>query len=66
MFSTPKAYVKIDFNCPYASNSPEAEVLADIFARLLMDYLNEYGMLNFLSFFLNGVMWLYSTQIIRQ
>ncbi|KAK6244176.1 hypothetical protein QUC31_010585 [Theobroma cacao] len=43
MFSTPKAYVKIDFNCPYASNSPEAEVLADIFARLLMDYLNEYA-----------------------
>ncbi|OMO71346.1 hypothetical protein CCACVL1_18285 [Corchorus capsularis] len=43
MFSTPKAYVKIDFNCPYASNSPEAELLADIFARLLMDYLNEYA-----------------------
>lgn len=43
MFSTPKAYVKIDFNCPYASISPEAEVLADLFARLLMDYLNEYA-----------------------
>ncbi|OMO71385.1 hypothetical protein COLO4_28275 [Corchorus olitorius] len=43
MFSTPKAYVKIDFSCPYASNSPEAELLADIFARLLMDYLNEYA-----------------------
>ncbi|XVF07225.1 hypothetical protein REPUB_Repub06bG0120200 [Reevesia pubescens] len=43
MFSTPKAYVKIDFNCPHASNSPEAEVLADLFARLLMDYLNEYA-----------------------
>ncbi|XVE95949.1 hypothetical protein REPUB_Repub02eG0179500 [Reevesia pubescens] len=43
MFSTPKAYVKIDFNCPLASNSPEAEVLTDLFARLLMDYLNEYA-----------------------
>ena len=43
MFSTPKAYVKIDFNCPYAGNSPEAEVLTDIFTRLLMDCLNEYG-----------------------
>lgn len=43
MFSTPKAYVKIDFNCPHAGNSPEAEVLNDIFTRLLMDYLNEYG-----------------------
>ncbi|GAV91529.1 Peptidase_M16_C domain-containing protein, partial [Cephalotus follicularis] len=43
MFFTPKAYVKIDFNCPHASNSPEAEVLSDIFTRLLMDYLNEYA-----------------------
>ncbi|KAF7819028.1 insulin-degrading enzyme-like 1, peroxisomal [Senna tora] len=43
MFSTPKAYVKIDFSCPYAGNSPEAEVLTDIFSRLLMDYLNEYA-----------------------
>ncbi|XWS56279.1 hypothetical protein CRYUN_Cryun09bG0072300 [Craigia yunnanensis] len=43
MFSTPKAYVKIDFNCPHVSNSPEAEVLAGLFARLLMDYLNEYA-----------------------
>ncbi|KAE8733431.1 hypothetical protein F3Y22_tig00001290pilonHSYRG00004 [Hibiscus syriacus] len=43
VFSTPKAYVKIDFNCPYASSTPETEVLADIFARLLMDYLNEYA-----------------------
>lgn len=42
-FSTPKAYVKIDFNCPYAGKSPEAEVLTDMFTRLLMDYLNEYG-----------------------
>ena len=50
MFSTPKAYVKIDFNCPHASYSPEAEVLADLFARLLMDYLNEYGMINVIAF----------------
>ena len=47
MFSTPKAYVKIDFNCPYAASSPEAEVMTDIFTRLLMDYLNEYGRLLF-------------------
>ncbi|CAJ1911887.1 unnamed protein product [Sphenostylis stenocarpa] len=26
LFSTPKAYVKIDFNCPYAGSSPEADV----------------------------------------
>nr|XP_023922897.1 insulin-degrading enzyme-like 1, peroxisomal [Quercus suber] len=43
MFSTPKAYVKIDFSCPHAGNSPEAEVLTDIFTRLLMDCLNEYA-----------------------
>lgn len=43
MFSTPKAYVKIEFNCPHASISPETEVLTHIFARLLMDYLNEYA-----------------------
>ncbi|KAK4404869.1 Insulin-degrading enzyme-like 1, peroxisomal [Sesamum angolense] len=42
-FSTPKAYVKIDFNCPVSGNSPESEVLTDIFTRLLMDYLNEYA-----------------------
>ncbi|KAL2320760.1 hypothetical protein Fmac_029729 [Flemingia macrophylla] len=41
LFSTPKAYVKIDFNCPYAGNSPEAEILTHIFTQLLMDYLNE-------------------------
>ena len=45
MFSTPKAYVKIDFNCPFPSSSPEADVLTDIFTRLLMDYLNEDGRL---------------------
>lgn len=61
MFFTPKAYVKIDFKCPHADISPEAEVLTEIFTRLLMDYLNEYGKLFqvdevfglfFLSFFL--------------
>ncbi|XP_022766679.1 insulin-degrading enzyme-like 1, peroxisomal isoform X2 [Durio zibethinus] len=42
MFSLPKAFVKIEFNCPHARISPEAEVLADIFVRLLRDYLNEH------------------------
>lgn len=42
-FSTPKAYVKLDFYCPFGGNSPEANVLTDISTRLLMDYLNEYG-----------------------
>ncbi|KAD0702505.1 hypothetical protein E3N88_43836 [Mikania micrantha] len=41
-FSTPKAYVKLDFYCPFGGNSPEANVLTDISIRLLMDYLNEY------------------------
>ncbi|KAL5743842.1 hypothetical protein ACOSQ2_026958 [Xanthoceras sorbifolium] len=43
MFSSPKAFVKINFNCPHATDSPEAEVLTQIFTRLLMDYLNEYA-----------------------
>ncbi|KAK9921921.1 hypothetical protein M0R45_030414 [Rubus argutus] len=43
MFFTPKAYVKIDFNCPHTSGSPEAEVLTSIFTHLLMDYLNDYA-----------------------
>nr|XP_009388449.1 PREDICTED: insulin-degrading enzyme-like 1, peroxisomal isoform X2 [Musa acuminata subsp. malaccensis] len=43
MFSAPKAYIRIDFNCPQSNLSPEAEVLTDIFTRLLMDYLNEYA-----------------------
>ncbi|XP_027068812.1 insulin-degrading enzyme-like 1, peroxisomal [Coffea arabica] len=43
VFLTPKAYVKIDFSCPCSGNSPESVVLADIFTRLLMDYLNEYA-----------------------
>ncbi|VFQ78513.1 unnamed protein product [Cuscuta campestris] len=42
-FSSPKAYVMIDFNCPYSGTSPEAELLTDVFTRLLMDYLNEYA-----------------------
>ncbi|KAI4325648.1 hypothetical protein MLD38_031029 [Melastoma candidum] len=42
-FSTPKAYLKIDFSCPYASESSEAEVMTDLFTRLLMDCLNEYA-----------------------
>ncbi|XP_072951084.1 insulin-degrading enzyme-like 1, peroxisomal [Typha angustifolia] len=43
MFSTPKAYTRIDFNCPQANHSPEAAVLTNIFTKLLMDYLNEYA-----------------------
>ncbi|KAI5318375.1 hypothetical protein L3X38_038083 [Prunus dulcis] len=43
MFFTPKAYVKIVFTCPHASDSPEAEVLTNIFTQLLMDYLNEFA-----------------------
>ncbi|XP_074321353.1 insulin-degrading enzyme-like 1, peroxisomal [Silene latifolia] len=42
-FFVPKAYVKIDFHCPNARNSPKSEVLTDIFTRLLTDYLNEYA-----------------------
>ncbi|KAI3471601.1 hypothetical protein Pfo_028251 [Paulownia fortunei] len=30
-FLTPKAYVKIDFNCPFSGSSPESEVLTEIF-----------------------------------
>ncbi|XP_048236137.1 insulin-degrading enzyme-like 1, peroxisomal isoform X2 [Ricinus communis] len=43
MFSTPKAYVKIDFNCPHAKSSPEADILTNLFTRLLKDYLNDYA-----------------------
>ncbi|XP_021281729.1 insulin-degrading enzyme-like 1, peroxisomal isoform X2 [Herrania umbratica] len=42
MFSIPKAFVKIEFNCPHVRNSPQAEVLANIFVQLLCDYLNEH------------------------
>ncbi|KAJ4971577.1 hypothetical protein NE237_004676 [Protea cynaroides] len=43
LFFTPKAYVIVNFNCPHASHSQEAEILCYIFTRLLMDYLNEYA-----------------------
>ncbi|KDP26057.1 hypothetical protein JCGZ_21090 [Jatropha curcas] len=43
MFSTPKAYVKIDFSCPHGGISPEAKVLTGLFTRLVMDYLNEFA-----------------------
>uniref|UniRef100_A0A0D6QRY2 Insulin-degrading enzyme-like 1, peroxisomal n=1 Tax=Araucaria cunninghamii TaxID=56994 RepID=A0A0D6QRY2_ARACU len=43
MFFTPKAYIKLDFNCPESSSSPEAEILTNIFTKLLVDYLNEYA-----------------------
>ncbi|KMZ64568.1 putative Insulin-degrading enzyme [Zostera marina] len=42
-FFTPKAYIRMDFNCPHSNQSPEASVLTEIFTRLLMDYLNEYA-----------------------
>ncbi|KAL5540423.1 hypothetical protein UlMin_044939 [Ulmus minor] len=43
VFLTPKAFVKLDFNCPHAGDSPKAEVLNEIFTELIMDYLNEYA-----------------------
>ncbi|CAH2063830.1 unnamed protein product [Thlaspi arvense] len=42
-FFKPKAYVKMDFNCPLAVTSPDAVVLSNIFVPLLVDYLNEYA-----------------------
>ncbi|XP_019084921.1 PREDICTED: insulin-degrading enzyme-like 2 isoform X1 [Camelina sativa] len=42
-FFRPKAYVKMDFNCPLAVSSPDAAVLSNIFVSLLEDYLNEYA-----------------------
>ncbi|KAL0867024.1 hypothetical protein Bca101_046142 [Brassica carinata] len=42
-FFIPKAYVKIDFNCPFAKTSPDALVLSNIFVWLLVDCLNEYA-----------------------
>ncbi len=44
MFFTPKAYVKMDFHCPLSNSSPESTVLTDMFTRLIMDYLNDFGM----------------------
>uniref|UniRef100_A0A0D9X0K9 Peptidase M16 N-terminal domain-containing protein n=1 Tax=Leersia perrieri TaxID=77586 RepID=A0A0D9X0K9_9ORYZ len=43
MFFTPKAYIRMDFQCPLSHSSPESSVLTDIFTRLLMDYLNDYA-----------------------
>ncbi|CAN6804035.1 unnamed protein product [Brassica oleracea] len=42
-FFIPKAYVKIDFNCPLSKTSPDAVVLSRIFVWLLVDCLNEYA-----------------------
>ncbi|KAJ0245875.1 Insulin-degrading enzyme-like 2 [Hirschfeldia incana] len=42
-FLIPKAYAKIDFNCPLANTSPDALVLSNIFVWLLVDCLKEYG-----------------------
>ncbi|KAL0724770.1 hypothetical protein Bca4012_039369 [Brassica carinata] len=42
-FFRPKAYVKMDFNCPFAVSSPDAVVLSSIFVWLLEDCLNEYA-----------------------
>nr|XP_027070779.1 insulin-degrading enzyme-like 1, peroxisomal isoform X1 [Coffea arabica] len=42
-FCFPKAYIKIDFNCPHSRVSPESVVLTCLFSRLVMDYLNEYA-----------------------
>ncbi|XP_057506629.1 insulin-degrading enzyme-like 1, peroxisomal isoform X4 [Actinidia eriantha] len=43
MFFTPKADVKIDFNCPYARSSPEATILNSIFTKLLVNDLIKYA-----------------------
>ncbi|XP_078430022.1 insulinase (Peptidase family M16) family protein isoform X2 [Wolffia australiana] len=43
MFFTPKGYICVDLNCPRSNHSPEAEVLTDLFTRLLMDSLNEFA-----------------------
>ncbi|KAG7561204.1 Metalloenzyme LuxS/M16 peptidase-like [Arabidopsis thaliana x Arabidopsis arenosa] len=42
-FFKPKAYVKMDFNCPLAVSSPDTVVLSNLFVWLLVDYLNEYA-----------------------
>ncbi|KAJ4792475.1 Insulin-degrading enzyme [Rhynchospora pubera] len=42
-FLVPKAYVVVDFHCPLANYSPEAEVLTSLFVALLRDYLNDYA-----------------------
>jgi insulysin len=42
-FKTPKAFIALDFVCPESYISPETSVLTRLFAKLLVDYLNEYG-----------------------
>ncbi|CAH9102787.1 unnamed protein product, partial [Cuscuta europaea] len=42
-FSTPKAYIVLDFRCPNCGISPESSLLTNIFLRLVMDDLNEYA-----------------------
>ncbi|CAF2059202.1 unnamed protein product [Brassica oleracea var. botrytis] len=42
-FFRPKAYVKMEFNCPLAVSSPDAVVLSSMFVWLLEDCLNEYA-----------------------
>jgi insulysin len=42
-FRTPKAHIYLHFSCPETNYSAEASLLTDIFAKLLMDHLNEYG-----------------------
>lgn len=42
-FKTPKAFIALDFVCPESYVSPETSVLTRLFAKLLVDYLNEYG-----------------------
>ncbi|GAQ79598.1 Insulinase family protein [Klebsormidium nitens] len=42
-FQIPKAFIALDFICPESYISPETAVLTRIFAKLLVDYLNEYA-----------------------
>ncbi|KAF3517946.1 hypothetical protein DY000_02061593 [Brassica cretica] len=41
-FSIPKPYVKIDFNCPLAVNSPDTAALTDTFVRYILWWLSCY------------------------
>ncbi|MCL7040495.1 hypothetical protein MKW94_029754 [Papaver nudicaule] len=59
MFFIPKAYVKMDFHCPFTSHTPEAVVLTDFFTRLVADYLNEYA---YDAEVADLYYWIYSTQ----
>ncbi|KAG0591845.1 hypothetical protein KC19_1G206700 [Ceratodon purpureus] len=42
-FRTPKAHIYLHFSCPESNYSAEANLLTDIFAKLLKDQLNEYA-----------------------